>query len=108
MTDALDHSRDNDPVTLADAAQHFNLRKGVLMAEGKRGRLEIFLLGKAYYTTPNAIREWVAKCRVQPKVHGSISTRKDARGPSGTAQISSARDALRRTLNAPNGSSRNT
>jgi len=93
---ALD--RENDPVTLADAARHFGLSKGVLKADGLRGKLVMYKLGRQYYTTPNAVREWVERCRVERQVHASISIRSDDNGPSVTERISSAQAALRQSL----------
>ena len=101
-------TRDDDPITLKDAAQHFGVPKGVLKVNGLRGILTMFKLGTQYYTTPNAIREWVQKCRVEQKARGSISTRRDGNGLSETARISAAQDALRAMLNGRKNSSRNT
>lgn len=101
-------TRDDDPITLKDAAQHFGVPKGVLKVNGLRGILTMFKLGTQYYTTPNAIREWVQKCRVEQKARGSISTRRDGNGLSETARISAAQDALKQTLNARKSSSPNT
>src|ERR1019366_6071183 len=99
---------DDDPITLADAAAGFHLTKGVLKAAGLRGNLSMFLLGKSYYTTPNAVREWIQKCRVEPKARGSISIDRAGPGPSATEQAMFARAALRQTLSAPTNSSPST
>lgn len=92
-------SRDDDPVTLADAANHFGLSKGVLKADGLRGKLTMYKLGRQYYTTPNAVREWVERCRVERQDRASISIKDGGNGLSATDRISSARDALRHRLN---------
>jgi hypothetical protein len=94
---------DNDPITLADAASHFKVSKGVLMADGKRGKLEMFLLGKTYYTTPNAIREWVSQCRVAPKARGYISI-EHTDGQSEMARISNVQAAALEMLSGPRSS----
>jgi hypothetical protein len=99
--------RDNDPVTLADAANHFRLSKGVLKADGLKGKLAMYKLGRQYYTTPNAVREWVEQCRVERRDRASISINREDNGSSVTERISSAQDALRRSLNELKSSSRN-
>jgi hypothetical protein len=101
-------TREDDPVTLADAANHFGLSKGVLKADGLRGKLAMYKLGKQYYTTPNAVREWVERCRVERQDRASISIKRDGNGQSVTDRISSAQDALRRNLNGLKSSSRST
>src|SRR3569833_1253697 len=89
---------DDDPVTLATAAADFRIPKGVLKADGLRGRLAIYKLGKQYYTTPNAVRKWVEKCHVTPKDRASGSIRDESNGLSSTDQVSFARDMLMQTL----------
>ena len=91
-------TRDDDPVTLADAASHFGLSKGVLKADGLRGKLAMYKLGRQYYTTPNAVREWVERCRVERQDRASISIKDVDSGLYATDRVSSARDALRHSL----------
>src|SRR5665647_420019 len=91
---------DNDPITLAEAAAHFRLTKGVLKAEGLRGNLTMFRLGKTYYTTATAIREWIGKCRVEPKARGFISINGAANGLSETARNLCEQAALSQSLSA--------
>lgn len=91
---------DDDPVTLADAAQHFGFNVSTLRAEAGRGRLTLFKIGKRFYTTPNHIRAMVQECRVVPKAQGSIS-RRDAVTSSETDRISSAQAALKLRLSKP-------
>lgn len=90
--------RDDDPIPLATAAADFNVTKGVLKAAGLRGRLEMYKLGKQYYTTPNAVRDWVLKCRVEQKAQGSILINRDEHGSLEMDRSSTARDALMTTL----------
>lgn len=87
--------RENDPITLADAAQHFRLSKGVLKAQGLAGRLAIYKLGRQYYTTPNAVRDWIELCRVERKAPASTLTRNERIGLLETDHGLSAQDALR-------------
>jgi hypothetical protein len=62
--------KDDDPITLKTAAADFGVPIGVLKANGIAGKLEIYKLGTRYYTTPNAVRNWVQSCRVEPKAPG--------------------------------------
>ncbi len=99
---------DNDPITLKVAAADFGIPVGVLKANGVAGKLEIYKLGTKYYTTPNAVRNWVQSCRVEPRDHGSILTRRARSGLSETDHALSALAAARETALALRSSSRNT
>jgi hypothetical protein len=92
------NKRDDDPIPLATAAADFGIPKGVLKANGLRGELSIYKLGTQYYTTPNAVRRWVEKCHVTPKVRVSGSIRDASNGSSSTERIGFAQDALRQAL----------
>ena len=94
------HRPDDDPIPLATAAKAFGIPKGVLKANGLRGSLSMYKLGTQYYTTPNAVRRWVEKCHVTPKVRVSGSIRDENNGSSSTDRVSSARDALMNSLNS--------
>ena len=83
-------TNDTDPITLADAAQHFHFTVLTLRAEADRGRLVIYKIGRRYYTTPADIKEMVKLCRVEKKAHGSISFQKKSSGLSETDRASSA------------------
>jgi hypothetical protein len=93
-------TRDDDPVTMADAAQHFGFTVSTLRAEAGRGRLVMFKIGKRYYTTPNAIRAMVELCRVEPKAPVS-GFRRDMATSSETERRSTALAALKLKLNNP-------
>ena len=97
---------DNDPITLKVAAADFGIPVGVLKANGVAGKLEIYKLGTKYYTTPNAVRNWVQSCRVEPRDHGSILTRRARSGLSETDRALSALAAARETAAALKNSSR--
>jgi hypothetical protein len=90
--------RDDDPIPLALAAADFGIPKGVLKANGLRGELTMYKLGKQYYTTPNAVREWVRQCHVTPKARVSGSIRDESNSLSETDRVSSARAALMHRL----------
>ena len=81
---------DTDPITLADAAQHFGFSVWTLRTEADRGRLTIYRIGRKDYTTPNDIKEMVKLCRVEKKAHGFISFQKRDSGLSETDRASSA------------------
>jgi len=59
-----DQMADADPITLADAASRFGFKVSTLRGEATRGRLEIYKIGRKYYTTPNNIRQMIQACRV--------------------------------------------
>lgn len=98
-------TKDDDPITLKDAAQHFGFTVLTLRAEADRGRLTIYKIGRRYYTTPADVKMMVQQCRVERKARGSISTRTAESGLSETARTSAALDALRNTINARKSSS---
>ena len=56
----------DEPITLADACKlfpHAKLKLSTLRSEAARGRLEVFRLGRRDYTTPEAMRKMVRRCR---------------------------------------------
>src|SRR5215470_10056435 len=83
-----------------------------------QGELEYELLRGKYHTTLAAIKDWRARCRVQPKGQGSGSARKSetptarsASARSGSFEMDharSARAALHKMLKAPTAPSSNT
>lgn len=98
----------DDPITLKDAAQHFGFTECTLRTEAGRGRLTIYRIGRKDYTTPNDIREMVAKCRVEKKAPGFTLTRSASNGQSGTDRASSALAAANEAALRLRSSSRNT
>jgi hypothetical protein len=54
---------DDRPMNLKEAAAMYGLTVATLRAEAARGRLEIFRIGRRDYTTIQAMREMVRKCR---------------------------------------------
>lgn len=100
--------KDDDPITLKTAAADFGVPIGVLKANGIAGKLEIYKLGTRYYTTPNAVRNWVQSCRVEPKAPGFTLIRRASNGSSATERASSALAAARETAAKLKSSSRNT
>lgn len=90
--------QDNDPITLAQAAELFGIGVATLRAEADRGRLTIYRIGRQDRTTVNDIRAMVERCRVKPKGRGFTLIQDDESGLSEMAAVSSARDALKATL----------
>ena len=88
---------DAAPITLKAACKLWpgaRLTVSTLRAEAGRGRLDIFRIGRRDYTTAQAMREMVNRCRAEDSRRVSTSIRSAANGPSETARISSARAAL--------------
>lgn len=101
-------TRDDDTVTLKDAAQHFGFSVYTLRTEADRGRLAIYRIGKRYYTTPADVKEMVRQCRVDQKAPDFTSIRIANSGSSETDRASSALAAARETALRLKNSSRNT
>jgi hypothetical protein len=95
-------------MTLADAGEYFGFGVWTLRAEANRGNLTIYRIGKRDYTTPNDIKEMVAKCRVDQKGHVSTSFRRKDSGLSETDRASSALAAANEVALMLRNSSRNT
>lgn len=93
--------QDNDPITLAQAAELFGIGVATLRAEADRGRLTIYRIGRQDRTTINDIRAMVERCRVSRKGRGFTLIQDDESGLSEMAAVSSARDALKATLSRP-------
>jgi len=98
MTRGLD---DTDPITLTEASEL--VLRGVvsvsaLRSEAKRGNLAVERIGKNLFTTPAAIREMRAKCRVVPSLPDSTSERMTEHGSSGTEEKTSELAALRASV----------
>ena len=83
-------TNDTDPITLADAAQHFGFSVWTLRTQADRGRLTIYRIGRKDYTTVNDMREMVRLCRVEKKAQDSTSIQDDDNGQSETDRASSA------------------
>lgn len=96
-----------ETMTLKEAADRYRFKLATLRHEAREGRLAIYRIGKAYYTTPADIQAMVEKCRV-PRNHTSTSTEPGTRSASGMALDQSALDAVLRTRLAPKSNSRNT
>ena len=104
-------SDDLDELLTLDDACSFLKGKGTaatLRAEQRRGRLELYKIGKRLYTTKRDLKEMQRKCRVPQEAPGSISTNGASNGLSETDRISSVQAALSRTTKELTRSSRNT
>jgi DNA-binding response OmpR family regulator len=91
---------DDRPITLAEAASEYRMTVSTLRAEAGRGRLDIFRIGRRDYTTPQAMREMVERCRAASRRHGSGWTVPENSGLSEMARASSAQVALSQTVQA--------
>jgi hypothetical protein len=89
---------DEKTMTLAEAAARYDYTVLTLRAEANRGRLGIYKIGRRFYTTPADIKRMVELCRVQKHPQGSIFIPRDGDGLSATDRASSARDALKLTI----------
>ncbi|KZM46962.1 hypothetical protein OA90_26595 [Labrenzia sp. OB1] len=111
---ALPENWDEDtPITLAEACKVLfrgAIKPATLKAEAERGKLVLEKIGRAYFTTPKAIREMREQCRVQEKPQGSHleKTHQENNGSSGTGQNTFAQAALNQTLKELKSGSKNT
>jgi hypothetical protein len=101
--------RDDMPITLAQAAEMFNVGVGSLQAEAERGRLTIYRIGGRVRTTVNDMRAMLESCRVEPKAHDFTSISREVRrantsSATADASCASAQQAMLKLRN----SSRNT
>jgi hypothetical protein len=101
-------TRDDDTITLKDAAQHFGFSVYTLRTEADRGRLAIYKIGKRYYTTPADIKEMVRQCRVDQKGQGFTLIRTAGNSLSETERASSALAAANESALRLKNSSRST
>ena len=102
---------EDDPITLRDACEVIykgRIKLSTLRAEAARGRLDIFRLGRTDFTTRKDLREMERRCRAAKQARDCISIRREGNSLSETEQLSSAQDALRRSVLALKGTSRNT
>ena len=93
-------SLEDRPLTLKEAGELYRLKISTLRAEGARGRLDIFRLGKRDYTTLESLRSMVRKCQEEGRRRASTSTQGGDNGSSATEQASSAQAALKQTVTA--------
>lgn len=100
--------KDDDTITLKDAAAYFGFSVWTLKAEAERGKLTIYKIGKRFYTTPADVKEMVRLCRVGQKDQGFISIQGVSSTLSETDRASSALAAANETALRLKNSSRNT
>ncbi len=89
------------PITLKDACEDYfrgKMSVATLIAEHRRGKLELMKIGRSYYTTISNLREMEAKCLVAVPARGSGSTASAKRGQSWTAEPGIAQGAALRKL----------
>lgn len=107
MTDAPDQ---DEPITLQEACKlrfRNRIKVATLRAEAAKGNLDIFRIGRADFTTLKDLREMERRCRAAKQARASISTQDADSGLSETARASSAQVALRQSVTALKGTSRN-
>jgi hypothetical protein len=89
------------PISLRETCERvFNgaISVATLKAEARRGNLVISKIGRAYFTTEQAIQDMITKCRVLAQAPTSGSTKPEINGQSLTANVTSARASLRAML----------
>lgn len=85
------------PISLKDASARVlrgNVSVSALRTEARRGNLDTFKIGKNLYTTEEAIREMIDRCRVQPSQPDSSTDETKTDGSSGTEEETFEPDAL--------------
>jgi gamma-glutamylcysteine synthetase len=102
---------DDDPITLQEACEMVfrgTVKVSTLRIEADRGNVDIFKVGRRYFTTLRSVRGMMDKCREKRKARVSILTASASNGLSETDQVSSALVALSQTTRALKRSSRST
>jgi hypothetical protein len=92
---------ENDPIILKEACKLFpqaKLTPSTLRAEGARGRLTIFRMGKRDYTTLAFMREMVRRCQDEDCRRDSISIRTEGSGLSATDRALNAQARANETV----------
>lgn len=100
----------DEPIPLKEACERYlpSATPATLRAEERRGRLEIFPIGKRLYTTRRSMEEMFAKCREERRDRVSTSIRTARTGLSETEQLSSARARVNMTVQMLKGLSKTT
>src|SRR5882757_7606567 len=91
---------DDDPITLQEACDMVyrgKIRVSTLLAERDKGNLDIFKVGRRWFTTLRNVREMKERCQGKRKAPGSISTESASNGLSEMDRVSSALVALSQT-----------
>jgi hypothetical protein len=102
---------DDDPVTLQEAVDlvyRGTIKVSTLLIEADRGNVDIFKVGRRWFTTLRSVREMKERCRGKRKAPGSTLTGSASNGLSEMDRVSSALVALNQTTRALKRSSRNT
>jgi hypothetical protein len=102
---------DDDPITLAHACEIVfknTVTPATLRAEHRRGRLDIFRIGRKDFVYLRDVRAMVERCRVEDPRRDFISIRNANSGLSETDLVASARASLREKLSRLKKSSANT
>jgi hypothetical protein len=76
--------KDQDTLTLKEAAARFGLPASTLRCEGARGKLMVYRIGKKFYTTPADVKQLVRRRRIEfmaraCRRHAAVCSRKALR-----------------------------
>lgn len=102
---------DDDPVTLQEACDivyRGTIKVSTLRLMADRDQVQIFKVGRRWFTTLRSVREMKDRCPGNRKVPASISTVNASNGLSETDRATSALVALRQTTRALKRNSPNT
>jgi hypothetical protein len=102
---------EDDPITLKEAASMVyrgKISASTLLLEAGRGNVDIFKVGRRWFTTLRSVREMSERCQGKRRGPGSTSIESGSNGLSEMDRVSSALVALSQTTRALKSSSRNT
>lgn len=102
---------DEDPVTLQEACNivyRGAIKVSTLKLEAGRGNVDIFRVGRRWFTTLRSVREMRNRCQGKRKAPGSTLTESEGNGLSEMERVSSALVALSQTTRELKSASRNT
>src|SRR5687767_5508403 len=90
----------DEPIPLKEACERYlpSATPATLRAQDRRGRLEIFPLGKRLYSTRRSMEEMFVKCREERRDRVSTSIRTARIGLSETEKLSSVQAATQEML----------
>src|SRR5262245_46982777 len=97
----MDETAAEQPITLAEACKLYpraRIKVSTLRTAADRGELHIFMIGNRWHTTQQAMENWVRVCREKSCHRGFTSTEPAMNGLYETDKASTARAALKRTL----------
>lgn len=105
------HPGDDDPVTLQEACDlvyRGAIKVSTLKLEAGRGNVDIFRVGRRWFTTLRSVREMRDRCQGKRRAPGFTSIESAGSGLSEMDRVSSALVALSQTTRELKSGSRNT